>query len=86
MARRKVMSGRMTAFLVIVVVGLLMALLPPLVFGAGEGDTGAQPFWTPLIGLGVALLGLIGFVHAWWLHRRGEGEGALAADRDDSEV
>lgn len=86
MARRKVMSGRMTAFLVVVVVGLLMATLPPLVFGAGEGDKGAQPFWPPLVGLGVALLGLIGFVHALWLHRSGRGEGALSADRDDSEV
>ena len=86
MAQRKVMSGRMTAFLVVALVGLLMAALPPLVFGAGEGDMGPQPFWTPLVGLFVAALGALGFVHAWWLHRRGKGEGAMAADRDDAEM
>ena len=82
------MTSRMTIFLVIAIVGVLMAALPYFVFGTGDDprDVAAAPFWPPLIGIVVAVLGAAGFLHAWWLMRRGLGEGAFAVDSHDSEV
>ena len=59
----------MTVFLIIVCVGVAMAVLPPLVFGAGEGDRPNQPFFPPLIGVAVAVIGAVGLVFAWFRRR-----------------
>lgn len=73
MARRRRMIGTISAiFLTIAVVGVLMAVLPPLVFGAAEDDAAqvGEPFNQSLVGWGVAVLGLGGFVAALVRERR----------------
>ena len=82
------MTSRMTVFLVLTIVGVLMAALPYFVFGSGDdaADVAAAPFWPPLMGIVVAAVGAAGFLHAWWLKRRGLGEGMFAVHRDDSDV
>ena len=42
----------MTLFVVVLVVGILMVVLPPLLFGAAEGDLDAQPLRADLDRLG----------------------------------
>lgn len=60
----------MAIFAAVLVVGLLMVVLPPLIFGAAEGDAPAQPFNARLIGWAVAALGLLGLLLGWLRQRR----------------
>ena len=61
----------MTLFVVVLVVGILMVVLPPLLFGAAEGDLDAQPFAPTWIGWGVVAVGAIGALASWAAKRRG---------------
>ncbi len=70
MPRSRGPEGATTLFVVVLVVGVLMVVLPPLVFGAAEGDKGAQPFLPTWIGWGVAAIGAVGALVSWLAKRR----------------
>lgn len=63
-------KAMMALFTVVMIVGVLMAVLPPLLFGAAEGDVPGQPFNPTVLGWVVAAAGAVGIVVGWMRQRR----------------
>ena len=71
MPKGPMLNTPMTIALIALVVGILMIALPPLLFGAAEGDReAAGPFAPTIVGYFVALAGAAGLLVAWIMRRR----------------